>query len=106
MKVMVSPLKSKLMNITSKFYKVSDNERKEYIRKSILNMHQLTCEAITRYVIMGETNSFECKKFLEFYNKICEFQKDFIKSGNIKTMDFIRCKNQLNEYYNLKFKEK
>jgi hypothetical protein len=105
MKVMISPLKSKLMNITSKIHKVSDEERKQNIQKNILDMHQLTCEAITRCVIMGKTDSFECKKFLEFYKKICKIQGDFIKTGRIEPVDFIKTKREVTEYYNLKFKE-
>ena len=99
MKIAVGPIKSFLINITSKFNKVSEKEHKEYIRKTILDMHQLCTEAITRCVIMDKVNTFEAKRFIEYYYKICDIQKNFIKSGKIEPVSFIKLNRELKEYY-------
>ena len=99
MKIAVGPIKSFLINFTSKFNKVSEKEHKEYIQKTILDMHQLCTEAITRCVIMDKVDTFEAKKFIEYYYKICDIQKNFIKSGKIEPVSFIKLNRELKEYY-------
>ena len=48
---------------------------------------------------MDKVDSFECKKFIEYYYKICDTQNGFIKTGKIETMEFIRFKHELKENY-------
>lgn len=104
MKTIINPIQSLLYSSTL-FKRKNKIKKEEYIKNSINALHQMTCEAITRYVIMGKTNSFECKKFIEFYKELCKFQKDFIKNNKISTIDFIHFRRNLMEYYNSKFKE-
>lgn len=104
MKIAVGPIKSFLINFTSKFNKVSEKEHKEYIQKTILNMHQLCTEAITRCVIMNKVGTFEAKRFIEYYYKICDVQNNFIKSGKIEPVSLIKLNRELKEYYNRYFK--
>ena len=104
MKIAVGPIKSFLINFTSKFNKVSEKEHKEYIQKTILDMHQLCTEAITRCVIMNKVGTFEAKRFIEYYYKICDIQNNFIKSGKIEPVSLIKLNRELKEYYNRYFK--
>lgn len=104
MKIAVGPIKSFLINFTSKFNKVSEKEHKEYIQKTILDMHQLCTEAITRCVIMNKVGTFEAKRFIEYYYKICDIQNNFIKSGKIEPVGLIKLNRELKEYYNRYFK--
>ena len=104
MKIAIGPIKSFLINFTSKFNKVSEKEHKEYIQKTILDMHQLCTEAITRCVIMNDVGTFEAKRFIEYYYKICDIQNNFIKSGKIEPVGLIKLNRELKEYYNRYFK--
>lgn len=105
MKVVVGPLRSFWMKITSNFNKVSEEDHKEYVQKTILDMHQLCTEAITRCVIMHKVGTFEAKRFIEYYYKICDIQNNFIKTGKIEPLRLIDLKRELNEYYKRCFKE-
>lgn len=104
MKIAVGPIKSFLINFTSKFNKVSEKDHKECIRKTILDMHKLCTEAITRCVIMNKVGTFEAKRFIEYYYKICDVQNNFIKSGKIEPVSLIKLNRELKEYYNRYFK--
>ncbi len=105
MKVAVGPLKSILMNIDSKFNRINEKEHKEYIQKTILEMHQLCTEGITRCVIMNRVDSFEVKKFIEFYYEISKVQNKFLKTSKIDPVNFIKLNREIHEYYDRCFKE-
>lgn len=101
MKIIYSPLKKCYM-FMDEFFKSKekkDKERKAHIQKLICEMHQHITEGITRYVIMGKNDSFECKKFVELYRTLSEIQNEFLKTGKIKTPEFIGFRREVNEYY-------
>ena len=101
MKIIYSPLKMCYSFIIEHFKskEKKEKERKVYIQKLIFEMHQHITEGITRYVIMGKSDSFECKKFIKLYKTLSEIQNEFLKMGKIKIPDFIMFRREVNEYY-------
>lgn len=107
MKIVYSPLKMCYIFVIDLFKskEKKERERKANIKKVILEIHSRITEGITRYVIMGKSDSFECKKFIELYKSLSEIQNEFLKTGKIKTSEFIIFIREVNEYYDRCFEE-
>ena len=96
MKVMFPTIVSKGYKYFDKLFNKSNGQKLIY--ETLVDIHSKCCDKITQFVLKGNSDSFECKHYVDFYKRLCAYSHTF-KTDEFDTLGFINFKKEFYSYY-------
>ena len=96
MKVIFPATISKGYKYFDKIFNKSNGQKLIY--ESLIDIHSKCCDKITQFVLKGNSSSFECKHYIDFYKRLCIYSHTF-KTDDFDTLGFINFKKEFYSYY-------